>query len=102
VREALCFGWIDSLIKRLDDDRSAIKITDHAAQANERACSLRAQASPRPDEKQVRTSFRRVPRRTGLNSSGAQPQRRGGSLAQPFAAVLLAELFPSDGHASSQ
>jgi uncharacterized protein YdeI (YjbR/CyaY-like superfamily) len=27
VREALCFGWIDSLIKRLDDDRYAIKIT---------------------------------------------------------------------------
>jgi uncharacterized protein YdeI (YjbR/CyaY-like superfamily) len=21
VREALCFGWIDSLVKRLDDDR---------------------------------------------------------------------------------
>jgi uncharacterized protein YdeI (YjbR/CyaY-like superfamily) len=21
VREALCFGWIDSLIKRLDEDR---------------------------------------------------------------------------------
>ena len=27
VREALCFGWIDSLIKRLDDDRYAFKIT---------------------------------------------------------------------------
>jgi uncharacterized protein YdeI (YjbR/CyaY-like superfamily) len=27
VREALCFGWIDSLIKRLDDDRYAIKLT---------------------------------------------------------------------------
>ena len=27
VREALCFGWIDSLIKRLDDDRYAIKVT---------------------------------------------------------------------------
>ena len=27
VREALCFGWIDSLVKRLDDDRYAIKIT---------------------------------------------------------------------------
>jgi uncharacterized protein YdeI (YjbR/CyaY-like superfamily) len=27
VREALCFGWIDSLIKRLDGDRYAIKIT---------------------------------------------------------------------------
>ena len=27
VLEALCFGWIDSLIKRLDDDRYAHKFT---------------------------------------------------------------------------
>jgi uncharacterized protein YdeI (YjbR/CyaY-like superfamily) len=27
VREALCFGWIDSLVKRLDADRYAIKCT---------------------------------------------------------------------------
>ena len=27
VREALCFGWIDSLVKRFDDDRYAFKIT---------------------------------------------------------------------------
>jgi uncharacterized protein YdeI (YjbR/CyaY-like superfamily) len=27
VREALCVGWIDSLIKRLDDDRYALKLT---------------------------------------------------------------------------
>src|ERR1700730_17404394 len=27
VREALCFGWIDSLIKRLDSDRYALKVT---------------------------------------------------------------------------
>jgi uncharacterized protein YdeI (YjbR/CyaY-like superfamily) len=27
VREALCFGWVDSLIKKLDDDRYAIKVT---------------------------------------------------------------------------
>lgn len=27
VGEALCYGWIDSLIKRLDDDRYAIKVT---------------------------------------------------------------------------
>jgi uncharacterized protein YdeI (YjbR/CyaY-like superfamily) len=27
VREALCYGWVDSLIKRLDDDRYAIKVT---------------------------------------------------------------------------
>ena len=27
VREALCYGWIDSLVKRLDDERFAIKVT---------------------------------------------------------------------------
>ena len=27
VRHALCFGWIDSLVKRLDEDRYVIKFT---------------------------------------------------------------------------
>jgi uncharacterized protein YdeI (YjbR/CyaY-like superfamily) len=27
VCEALCFGWVDSLVKRLDEDRYAIKVT---------------------------------------------------------------------------
>jgi uncharacterized protein YdeI (YjbR/CyaY-like superfamily) len=27
VQEAPCFGWVDSLIKRLDDNRYAVKIT---------------------------------------------------------------------------
>lgn len=31
VREALCFGWIDSLIKRLDEDRYALKCTPRQA-----------------------------------------------------------------------
>lgn len=31
VREALCFGWIDSLVKRLDDDRYVRKVTPRRA-----------------------------------------------------------------------
>jgi uncharacterized protein YdeI (YjbR/CyaY-like superfamily) len=31
VREALCFGWIDSLVKRLDENRYAIKVTPRRA-----------------------------------------------------------------------
>ena len=27
VSEALCFGWVDSLIRRLDDERYAVKVT---------------------------------------------------------------------------
>ncbi len=31
VEEALCFGWVDSLVKRLDDDRYARKLTPRKA-----------------------------------------------------------------------
>jgi uncharacterized protein YdeI (YjbR/CyaY-like superfamily) len=31
VQEALCYGWVDSLIKRLDDDRYARKFTPRNA-----------------------------------------------------------------------
>jgi uncharacterized protein YdeI (YjbR/CyaY-like superfamily) len=31
VCEALCFGWVDSLIKRVDDDHYAIKVTPRRA-----------------------------------------------------------------------
>jgi uncharacterized protein YdeI (YjbR/CyaY-like superfamily) len=31
VEEALCFGWIDSLVRRLDDDRYARKFTPRRA-----------------------------------------------------------------------
>ncbi len=34
VREALCFGWIDSLIRRLDDDRYARKFTPRKPTSN--------------------------------------------------------------------
>jgi uncharacterized protein YdeI (YjbR/CyaY-like superfamily) len=27
VREALCFGWVDSLVKRLDENRYSVKVT---------------------------------------------------------------------------
>src|SRR5262252_4952299 len=34
VREALCFGWIDSLIKRLDEERHARKFTPRRPGSN--------------------------------------------------------------------
>jgi uncharacterized protein YdeI (YjbR/CyaY-like superfamily) len=51
VDEALCFGWIDSLIKRLDDDRYARKFTprksDSRWSAANRKRFARLQASGR-------------------------------------------------------
>ena len=34
VREALCFGWIDSLVRRLDQDRYAVKVTPRKPTSN--------------------------------------------------------------------
>src|SRR5262249_20602200 len=34
VCEALCFGWIDSLVKRLDENRYAIKVTPRKPTSN--------------------------------------------------------------------
>lgn len=34
VDEALCYGWIDSLIKRIDDDRYARKFTPRKPESN--------------------------------------------------------------------
>jgi uncharacterized protein YdeI (YjbR/CyaY-like superfamily) len=34
VREALCFGWIDSLVRRLDAERFALKVTPRKPTSN--------------------------------------------------------------------
>jgi uncharacterized protein YdeI (YjbR/CyaY-like superfamily) len=41
VREALCFGWIDSLVKRLDADRYAIKVTPRTVSSKWSAINTR-------------------------------------------------------------
>ncbi len=41
VEEALCFGWIDSLIKRLDEDRYARKFTPRTDSGKWSAANLR-------------------------------------------------------------
>jgi uncharacterized protein YdeI (YjbR/CyaY-like superfamily) len=44
VEEALCFGWIDSLIRRLDDDRYARKFTPRTNTTRWSAANLRRMA----------------------------------------------------------
>jgi uncharacterized protein YdeI (YjbR/CyaY-like superfamily) len=45
VEEALCFGWIDSLVRRLDDDRFARKFTPRTPESRWSASNLRRYAS---------------------------------------------------------
>jgi uncharacterized protein YdeI (YjbR/CyaY-like superfamily) len=43
IEEALCFGWVDSLVRRLDDDRFARRSS--GACARPYACSRAARSS---------------------------------------------------------
>ena len=45
VEEALCFGWVDSLVRRLDDDRYARKFTPRNAGSRWSAINRRRYAS---------------------------------------------------------
>jgi uncharacterized protein YdeI (YjbR/CyaY-like superfamily) len=41
VREALCFGWIDGLTRRIDDDRYCIRFTPRKPRSNWSAVNVR-------------------------------------------------------------
>ena len=58
--EALCFGWVDSLVKRLDDRRYAIKFTPRRADS-------RWSASNRKRYAKLKASGRLQP--AGLNQA---------------------------------
>jgi uncharacterized protein YdeI (YjbR/CyaY-like superfamily) len=45
VDEALCYGWIDSLIKRIDDDRYARKFTPRKADSNWSSANVKRYAA---------------------------------------------------------
>ncbi len=45
VDEALCYGWIDSLIKRIDDDRYARKFTPRKADSTWSTANLKRYAA---------------------------------------------------------
>jgi uncharacterized protein YdeI (YjbR/CyaY-like superfamily) len=78
VEEALCFGWIDSLIKRLDEDRFVRKFTPRApgskwSQLNlERVEKLQAAGAMTP------AGLAKVGR-----ASSPGPRERGGRLTIP-------------------
>ena len=70
VDEALCFGWIDSLIKRLDDDRYARKFTP-------RKPDSRWSTANRKRYAQLKTSGRLTPaglKRAPTDRSGDAPR----------------------------
>ena len=100
VEEALCFGWIDSLVRRLDDDRFARKFTprkpdskwsDLNVRRYERvkAAGLLAPAG----ERLAPTSNRAV--RPSIDISGGSPDLEKALRKNPRARATFESLAPS-------
>jgi uncharacterized protein YdeI (YjbR/CyaY-like superfamily) len=70
IDEALCFGWIDSLIKRLDGDRYARKFTPRKADSKWSTINRRRYAQLKADGLLAAAGLARKP----TNRSGDAPQ----------------------------
>jgi uncharacterized protein YdeI (YjbR/CyaY-like superfamily) len=92
VCEALCFGWIDSLVKRLDEDRYALKVTP-------RKPASRWSDSNRTRWKQLRTDGR-------LAAAGLAAAPTANSYAPrpviPELPAYIARAFKANGRAWQQ
>jgi uncharacterized protein YdeI (YjbR/CyaY-like superfamily) len=90
VEEALCFGWIDSIVRRLDDDRYVRKFTPR-----------------KPDSKWStinRERYRKLKRRGALAAPGQEraPTERSGDRPQPSLSAIpsyIENQLKAGGHA---
>ena len=61
VDEALCYGWIDSLIKRIDDDRYARKFTPRRAESNWSSANVKRYAALKKGNRLAAPGLQRSP-----------------------------------------
>jgi uncharacterized protein YdeI (YjbR/CyaY-like superfamily) len=101
VEEALCYGWVDSIIKRLDDERYVRKFTPRRAGSVWSTVNRRRHADlarrgllAEPGRKRAPTGARRPPADT-LRAVGLPAYVRRGLRAEPRAWRAFQELAPS-------
>lgn len=71
VEEALCYGWVDSIIKRLDDDRYARKFTPRKADSRWSTVNRRRYASLKKRGLLAAPGLQRAP--TGRSGDAPRP-----------------------------
>ena len=75
VDEALCFGWIDSLIKRLDDDRYARKFTPRKPDSRWSTANHKLHAQLRASGRLTRAGLKRAPTDRSYNAPRPAPSK---------------------------
>jgi len=70
--EALCFGWVDSLVKRLDDERYALKFTPRREDSRWSASNRQRYAELKASGRLTPAGIKRLPTERGY---GPRPPR---------------------------
>ena len=100
VEEAICFGWIDSLVKRLDDDRYARKFTPRKADSRWSTINRRRYADMESRRLLTEAGLQRAPtKRSGdapeVSDSVLPPCFSEALNANPRASEFFERLAPS-------
>jgi uncharacterized protein YdeI (YjbR/CyaY-like superfamily) len=77
VREALCFGWVDSLVKRLDDDRYLQKFTPRKSASSWSDSNRKRWAELKRDDLLAAAGLAAAPTDTGNAPRPVIPQMPG-------------------------
>jgi uncharacterized protein YdeI (YjbR/CyaY-like superfamily) len=99
--EALCFGWVDSLVKRLDDDRYARKFTPRKPDSRWSTINRHRYARLKADGRLAAAGLARAPtKRSGDAPRPASPSAlpdyiEAGLKASPRAWQFFQQLAPS-------
>jgi uncharacterized protein YdeI (YjbR/CyaY-like superfamily) len=83
VAEALCFGWIDGIRRRLDDSRYTIRFTPRRENSKWSAVNIRLIASLETEGRMTasgRAAFNARPHKTGPKSAGYSYEKREAKL----------------------
>jgi len=75
VDEALCFGWVDSLIKRLDDSRYARKFTPRKADSRWSTTNRKRYAALKASGKLKPAGIKRAPTGHGYDTPPRLPSK---------------------------
>lgn len=107
VEEALCFGWVDSLVKRIDEDRYARKFTPRRPGSKwskinrKRALRMRAEGRMRPagqalvDAAKASGAWDNPVSQPGIGTVPMPPELMEGLSSNPAALAFFESLSPS-------
>jgi uncharacterized protein YdeI (YjbR/CyaY-like superfamily) len=87
VDEALCFGWVDSLVKRLDDRRFAIKFTPRRADSRWSDANRKRYAALEASGRLQAAGLARAP--TDRTSAPRPPRRELPAKLPPYIVTAL-------------